>query len=222
MPNKIAVTGTGRSGTNFFAAILSELGKDVKHEAMGADGITSWCLVPNVKDAVYGPGGSVLNEEFEIGHQTRNPLKTIGSLTTFNKSSWKFIDEHSPDLPRKIMHRAMVHWLDWNQRASKMSTYTWRLEDLESTQPQIIKTLGWEVSEQKWQEAFKRAKHGANTGSSRASSALFNPKVGPITQWRRFIYNNRKHPVAWDELRKIDQGLTKEIQEFAQLLGYKI
>ena len=26
---KIAVIGTGRSGTNFFAAILSEIGKDI-------------------------------------------------------------------------------------------------------------------------------------------------------------------------------------------------
>ena len=95
MNNKIAVTGTGRSGTNFFAAILTELGKDVKHEAMGADGIASWCLVPNVKHAVYGPGGSALTEEFVIGHQVRNPLKTIGSLTTFNKTSWKFVNEHS-------------------------------------------------------------------------------------------------------------------------------
>ena len=222
MNNKIAVTGTGRSGTNFFAAILTELGKDVKHEAMGADGIASWCLVPNIKNAVYGPGGSALTEEFVIGHQVRNPLKTIGSLTTFNKTSWKFVDEHSNELPHKIMHRAMVHWLDWNQRASKMSSFTWKLEDLETSQPEIIKTLGWEVSESEWGEAYKRAKHGANTGSSRASSALFNPKVGPITQWRRFIYNIRKHPVTWDELSKIDPALTKEIQEFSQQLGYKI
>ena len=56
MAKKIAVTGTGRSGTNFFAALLSELGKDVRHEEMGADGIASWCLVADVSDAVYGPG----------------------------------------------------------------------------------------------------------------------------------------------------------------------
>ena len=88
MPNKIAVTGTGRSGTNFFAALLTELGKDVKHEAMGSDGIASWCLVANVEDAVYGPGGAILNDDFVVGHQVRHPLKAIGSLTTFNKSSW--------------------------------------------------------------------------------------------------------------------------------------
>ena len=116
----------------------------------------------------------------------------------------------------------MVHWLDWNQRASKMSSFTWKLEDLENKQPEIIKSLGWEVSEDEWREAYKSAKHGANTGSSRASSALFNPKVGPITQWRRFVYNNRKHPVTWDELSKIDPVLTKEIQNFSQQLGYKI
>ena len=222
MANKIAVTGTGRSGTNFFAAVLSELGKDVKHEAMGADGIASWCIVPNVKDAVYGPGGDCISNDFVVGHQVRNPLKTIGSLTTFNKSSWRYITENSRSLPRKIMHRAMVHWLDWNQRAGDMSSHTWKLEDLEKAPPEILKTLGWEVSKTQWTEASKRAKHGANTGASRASNAFFNPKVGPITQWRRLIYNNRKQLVTWEELRKIDSGLTVEIQDYSHSLGYDI
>lgn len=222
MANKIAVTGTGRSGTNFFAAILAELGKDVKHEAMGADGIASWCIVPNVKDAVYGPGGDCISNDFLVGHQVRSPLKAIGSLTTFNKSSWRYITENSPSLPKNIMHRAMVHWLDWNQRAGDMSSHTWKLEGLEKAPPEILKTLGWDVSETQWIEAYKFAKHGANTGASRASNALFNPKVGPITQWRRFIYNNRKHPVKWEELRKIDSGLTVEIQDYAHSLGYDI
>jgi hypothetical protein len=222
MAHKIAVTGTGRSGTNFFAAVLSELGKDVKHEALGSNGIASWCLVPNVKDAVYGPGGAVLTDEFIIGHQVRNPLKTIGSLTTFNKSSWKYISENSPELPRKLMHRAMAHWLDWNKRASEMSSHTWKLEDLKKAQPEILKPLGWEVSDAQWQEAYKRARHGANSGESRASNAMFNPKVGPITQWRRFIYNNRNNPVTWDELTKIDANCTSEIQDLAKSFGYDI
>lgn len=220
MPNKIAITGTGRSGTNFFAAILSELGKDVKHEALGADGIASWCIVPNVKDAVYGPGGEILDDDFVVGHQLRHPLKTIGSLTTFNKSSWRYIREHSPQLPRKIMHRAMVHWLDWNNRAAQMATHTWRLEEIENSAPAILKDLGWDVEDAVWAEAYKRAKHGANTGKSRANNSLFNPKVGPITQWRRYVYNNRKSPVTWEELSKIDSELTAEIKAFAVKMGY--
>lgn len=222
MPNKIAVTGTGRSGTNFFAALLTELGKDVKHEAMGSDGIASWCLVANVEDAVYGPGGAILNDDFVVGHQVRHPLKAIGSLTTFNKSSWKYIRANSPALPRKIMHRAMVHWLDWNGRAVDMASHTWKLEDFEGTQPAILSDLGWEVSAEDWASAYKRARHGANTGASRANNSLFNPKVGPITQWRRYVYNNRKEPVSWEELSKIDAGLTLEIQNFAHSLGYEI
>ena len=222
MVNKIAVTGTGRSGTNFFAAVLAELGKDVKHEAMGSDGIASWCLVANVEDAVYGPGGAILNDDFVVGHQVRHPLKAIGSLTTFNKSSWKYIRANSPALPRKIMHRAMVHWLDWNGRAVDMASHTWKLEDFEGTQPAILSDLGWEVSAEDWASAYQRARHGANTGASRANNALFNPKVGPITQWRRYVYNNRKEPVSWEELSKIDAGLTLEIQNFAHSLGYEI
>ena len=222
MASKIAVTGTGRSGTNFFAAVLSELGRDVKHEAMGADGIASWCIVPNVKDAVYGPGGAILTDDFVIGHQVRNPLKTIGSLTTFNRTSWRYISEHTPTLPNKIMYRAMVHWLDWNIRAADMSSHTWRLENIAEDTPSILKDLGWDVEDEVWSKAYERARHGANTGASRATNSLFNPKVGPITQWRRFRYNNRKHPVSWHELEKIDALLTQEIQDFAHALGYNI
>ena len=94
MKKKIAVLGTGRSGTNFFAAVLHELGHDVQHEQFGADGIASWCLVADCNDAVYGPGGGQLDPDFIVGHQLRNPLKAIGSLTTFNRSSWRFISEN--------------------------------------------------------------------------------------------------------------------------------
>ena len=222
MAKKIAVTGTGRSGTNFFAAVLSELGKDVRHEEIGTDGIASWCLVADVADAAYGPGGAALNDDFIVGHQVRHPLKTIGSLTTFNKTSWRYIRENSPELPNKIMHRAMAHWLDWNSRAIDIASYTWKLEDIEGTAPEILDALGWGVSDKVWAEAYIKAQHGANSGVTRASDSLFNLRVGPITQWRRFKYNNRKCPVAWDELRVIDSGLTQEIQDFAHSLGYDI
>jgi hypothetical protein len=219
-PKKIAVIGTGRSGTNFFAAIVSELKKDVKHERMGADGIASWCLVADVEDAVYGPGGAILDSSFLIGHQVRHPLKVIGSLTTFNKASWNYIQANSPELPRRIMHRAMKHWLDWNTRASYLASHTWKLEDLESLQPSILSELGWEVSPDEWSAAYKRARRGANTGYSRANNSLFNPQVGPITQWRRYKYSNRKSLLNWQELSDIDAPLTIDIKAFAHSLGY--
>ena len=222
MAKKIAVTGTGRSGTNFFAAVLSELGKDVRHEEMGEDGIASWCLVADVSDAVYGPGGAALNEHFIVGHQVRHPLKTIGSLTTFNKTSWRYISENSPELPNKIMHRAMAHWLDWNLRAVHIASFTWKLENIEGSAPEILEELGWGVSDDVWADAYTKAKHSANSGSIRANDSLFNRRVGPITQWRRFKYNKRKSPVTWDDLRAIDSDLTQEIQDFAYSLGYDI
>ena len=194
----------------------------MRHEEMGADGVASWCLVADVKDAVYGPGGLALDSSFAIGHQVRNPLKTIGSLTTFNKASWRYIRENSPALPSKIMHRAMVHWLDWNQRAADKAAFTWRLEDIEFAQPEILEHLGWKVSPEEWALAYERARKGANTGGARAKNSLFNPKVGPITQYRRFVYDRRKSPVSWAELSRIDAGLTQEIQDFAHSFGYDI
>jgi len=71
-------------------------------------------------------------------------------------------------------------------------------------------------------QAYSRARHGANAGEARASTSLFNPKVGPITQWRRFKYNNRKHPLSCGELEKIDPGLATEIKDLSFALGYNI
>jgi hypothetical protein len=221
--NRIAVIGTGRSGTNFFAAVLHELGRDVQHEKFGADGIASWCLVADCHDAVYGPGGGQLDSNFIIGHQLRNPLKTIGSLTTFNRASWRFISENSPTIekmPRRMMHRAMRHWLDWNKRAGEKASFSWRLEDLHIGAPEILKELGWDVSPEDWKAAHERAKHGANTGSARTSNAIFNSKVGPITQWRRYMHTNRSEPLSWEELHDIDSSLTSQIISYSESKGY--
>jgi len=189
---------------------------------MGADGVASWCLVADVKDAVYGPGGLTLGSSFALGHQVRHPLKTIGSLTTFNKASWRYIRHNSPALPSKIIYRSMAHWLDWNQRAADKAAFTWRLEDIEFAQPEILDHLGWTVSPEEWTLAYERARKRANTGFARAKNSLFNPKVGPLTQYRRFVYDRRKSPVSWPELASIDAGLTQEIQDFAHSFGYDI
>jgi hypothetical protein len=216
----IAVIGTGRSGTNFFAAVLSELGKDVQHEKFGTDGITSWCLVADCDKAVYGPGGNMITSEFTIGHQLRDPLKTIGSLTTFNKASWRYIASNSSfKMPRKIMHRSMRHWLDWNVRAGEKADYAWWLESLKEEPPSVLEALDWGVSTDEWRSAYTRARHGENTSSDRSSKSIFNSKVGPITQWRRYRYTNRSNPVSWDELRYIDTGLADEIFQYASSMN---
>ena len=222
MAKKIAVTGTGRSGTKYFASILQELNLDIGHEETGGDGIASWCLVADVKKAVYGPGGAVLDKDFIVGQQVRHPLQTIASLTTINKASWAFIREQTGALPRNVLHRSMVHWLDWNQRAYDMADYTWKLRTVEEEIPEIITALNVNITEAEWKDACERAKYGANTGEARATNSLLNPKVGPITQWRRYQYNKRKELLTWDELKKKDALLTQEIQDFATVLGYKI
>jgi len=222
MHSKIAVLGTGRSGTNFFATVMAELGRDVGHESLKSDGIASWCLVADVKEAVYGPGGLILDESFVVGHQVRDPLKTIDSLTTINKSSWEFIRENSKSMPRRIVPRSMVHWFEWNLRASEKASQSWKLESIDKSAPDILQTLGWEVTNVDWQDSYKRAKYGANTGALRASKSLLNPKVGPITQWRRYRYNKKNQGLSWSDLERVDAVLTKEIQDFASQLGYAI
>ena len=46
----IVVTGCPRSGTLYTAKLLQAVGFDVRHEALGKDGIVSWYVVPNSPD----------------------------------------------------------------------------------------------------------------------------------------------------------------------------
>ena len=76
------------------------------------------------------------------------------------------------------MHRAMAHWLDWNQRAADKASFTWRLEDLEFAQPELLNHLGWKVSPEEWTLAHERARKAQTLGAL-AQNSLFIPAGFP-------------------------------------------
>jgi hypothetical protein len=96
---RLLVTGCGRSGTKFIAALLQNLGMDVRHEQMGADGIATWCMAVESDDSPWGGGRRGVHFK-TILHQVRHPLKVIPSLLTFTSPSWEFIEQYVP-CPRK-------------------------------------------------------------------------------------------------------------------------
>jgi hypothetical protein len=70
------ITGTGRSGTLYISRVLTALGVSATHENESSVYVASYYHAPKF-------------DLFDwVVHETREPLKTIGSLTTFD--DWSF------------------------------------------------------------------------------------------------------------------------------------
>jgi hypothetical protein len=124
------VTGCPRSGTQYVARILQQLGYDCLHEAsfnpwqavfaMEHDdrpwGDSSWMAVPFL---------SWLPPETAIIHLVRDPLRTINSIVGTGQLDWptdyrRFLAHHfmgdSERWPEDLARIAQDFWVEWNQR----------------------------------------------------------------------------------------------------------
>ena len=120
----ILVTGCGRSGTGYMAALLTAAGCPVGHEKDGPNGQVSWRLGASNREelAAWSP----------VVHLVRQPLRCISSCQTFQENTWKWIETVAPEIPFSdpLPVRCMKYWLHWNLRAGKVADFRVRLEDL--------------------------------------------------------------------------------------------
>lgn len=216
------VVGTGRSGTHHFSAVSQGLGLEVGHEELKVDGISSWCLVSDQPVSPYGPAMEDLPvEEYVIGHQLRNPIKTIPSLMTINKRSWKFIKEDAKPrtaqwwwrkAPLKV--KAMWHWLDWNQRAEQMADLHWTLGQADQIGSALADALDLPELEQNWGEAWHANDKASNSAKDRIPSLRNFFKTSPSVAYRRFQHAMHWLPATEEALYEADPVLAKDIMDF--------
>ena len=216
------VVGTGRSGTNHLSAVLQDLGLDIGHEELGNHGISSWCLVSELETSPYGPSRKELNtEDYVIGHQLRNPIKTIPSLMTINKKSWDFIHEDAtkrlaPGWWKRapIRVKAMWHWLDWNHRAEKMADVHWTLHQASEIGCKLAKALKEPRLEDIWQEAWHSVEAPQNNAMSRVTSFSRMLKTSPPVAIRRIRHAMKWMPATEEALFEADPNLAKDIMDY--------
>lgn len=130
----IVIIGCARSGTKYICSLFRELGYDVGHEKLGADGIASWGLVPDTGRIPYGPSFSEINcGDMTILHQVREPLSSIASMSRLAGHHWSFTKKYV--LVRKedsLLLKAMKYWYYWNDMAEKKAAYTYRIENIDN------------------------------------------------------------------------------------------
>lgn len=124
------ITGFGRSGTHYTAALLQAIGLDAPHEDVGRDGAVSWkhiapgsyvYLGKNRAREIVDPGFSV------VIHQVRDPLKVISSAYTFPENSWHYMEQTLGLTPERgaIWQREdslrMEYERDWHRKRQKFA-----------------------------------------------------------------------------------------------------
>lgn len=142
-----AIIGCPRSGTKYTAMVLRKLGYDVGHEEWGDGGMVGWRF-PTEKLT-----GVTL-------HQVRDPLATIGSLTTIADYSWKYISRYAPvELPWALDRRCAETWLYWNRMAETAAGWTYRVESLPEIWDEWCNNLGVEGDYKKIKSIPKDTHH---------------------------------------------------------------
>ena len=136
------ITGCGRSGTSYTAKVLRAAGMDVGHERKGIHGTVSslWA----VESERYPYFHAQKRPEFDVVlHQVREPLATIGSLTTALKSSWRWNAQHIElDMDWSALRIAAEYWLQWNALCEDQAVMTYRVECIRTAWPDIGWTCG--------------------------------------------------------------------------------
>lgn len=195
----LLVTGVGRSGTHYTAALLREMGLDVGHETVGRDGTASW------KHAVSGT--FVVKKRFRrarmteidstifdtVLHQVRDPVKVVASMQTFGEATWSYMAAHTGvSMAQPVLARAMRGYIEWNRLIEPRAEWRFRIEDLPDVFDEFCRRVGVET----------RA-------------------MPELTRDARDARGARYAPVTWEDLRAQAPSLASELADMAREYGYE-
>lgn len=187
------ITGCGRSGTRYMAALLHRCKVNIGHEEFKGRGLVSWIHAP------------VCDDYQLVLRQLRNPRLVASSfgLLARKQSSWdlvnRFIKQQfnvdMPDHTQYPLEAGVAYCYFWNKYLDYHVEYTYRIEDIAKELPKILELLN------------------INTSQSVINSAIVTtPRVGGKLIKKGFEY------YTWDDISKVPYG--DELIKFADRWGY--
>ena len=202
---KRLITGCGSAGTKYISRVLKRLGYSMPHERMGHGGSVSFYAVGLQED---------IRADFDvILHQVREPIASISSIHTMR--FWE-MDEVSlsgvnilktmPQLrDENYTLQCAKYWYWWNLAAEKMSSQTYRIEELTSgNNPEMFKC---------WRDTLQLSAVGyADFLDAMQSTKKTNTRV------KRSEYRE----ISWGSLAALDPHLTDKIRSLASRYGYGV
>ncbi len=192
----LLITGCGRSGTHYTSAVLKQIGLDVPHERVGADGAASW---KHIVSGTFVYIGKNREEKIDSSrftrtlHQVRHPLKVIASMQTFSDSTWQYMEKYIElDLKGNPIKSAMQAWISWNELVELKATWRYKIEDLQSCFEKFCENAGLPV------QPMPQVPHGAKDSRT-----------------------DRFDAVYWEDLVALDAGLADRVRQKALRYGYE-
>jgi hypothetical protein len=148
---RVLVTGCGRSGTHYIAAVLRILGLDVGHEVVRKDGMVNWETAAVAR--------TELRRQYDIIlHQVRHPHPVIEASKGVNDHSRDLIRDkipsiHTDDPPILF---GMKYWYYWNEMAKSKAHYSYRVETLPEKMRELMAIMGMPGPfEDKWDDLLQ-------------------------------------------------------------------
>lgn len=142
----LLIIGCSRSGTQYISRVLCASGLDVGHELVGRDGMVSWggAVESFIRGrSEIGKGGIEYKKE-DIWHQIRDPLRCISLMSLVHDSlrdkQWNAAELTKVDGP-DILNWAL-YWITWNRLCEDQASRTYRVEDIDSVYPEMLKWRG--------------------------------------------------------------------------------
>lgn len=128
------IIGCPRSGTGYASKFFN-----IGHEKINQNGISSWCLVNN--PPLYGPSLKEVQIKFPttvIFHQIRNPINTISSFDSMSSKAWEYFTNILNLNPLdSLLKKGMEIYFQWNTKAKEIANFTYKVEQIEQSFPDI-------------------------------------------------------------------------------------
>ena len=202
---RILIVGCGRSGTKYIATLLTKMGLPIGHEYMRKYGIASWPFVFDT-DEIPPYTSNLRFKDYKykvILHQVRYPLDVIRSFHTVDPKShvWAFIKRYIPNINESDSQtlKCMKYWYYWNLEAEKISSWTYRVENLYNDFDIFCDQI-------KHPELIKK-KHIVKELTKNVNTRKGNTK---IDYWQ----------ITWEDLKHEDSDLCEKIKILAEKYGY--
>jgi len=201
---KLVITGCGRSGTGYAAAILNRCGLRCGHEDVfnaststpsfrGFDADSSWLAVPwlhkiqcRAVHQIRCPL-SVISSFVGIGFFSKSPKNKL--LAVVNKYDGAILATNDPVLS------AIAYWVRWNMAAEQRTQFRYRVEDLDPGV--VVRMLG---------------------GRGRVSNDRILSAIATTSK----TTNHRDHDVSlgWDDLPR--SSITDHAKWLSERYGYAV
>lgn len=201
---KIIVTGCGRSGTAYSAAIWRALGLDVGHEQWGEAGISAFQVAHPLHRKNYEWDKHINGVPPIVFHIVRHPLNVISSWMGRPDTLVGMLDGAEQWEP---LERCARYWLQWNQLVEREFplVYRYRIETVQDRIREWALLAGMTPTE----EQMTKAKAvPTNYGTAHASIKTHGS-------------HKYEHVYTWTELVElIPHELVRQIGDQAVRYGY--